>query len=128
MGFGIKLALFLTIALAAILGGTGVATYTSIRATLVDDGKDQVTVAADRFVRQLEEFERQVAFGVNILALDFALRQAVAQHDLDTVVSVMRNHGRRIGAARMLMVETNGRISADTTSPAGSPGDSFPYP
>lgn len=117
MNFGIKLAMFLAIALAAILGGTGLATYISIRDTLIDDGKDQITTGAGRFVHQLDEIERQVAFGVNILSLDFALRAAVSQHDRDTAVSALRNHGRRVGASRMLLIETDGTISADTDNP-----------
>ncbi len=128
MSFGIKLALFLAIALAAILGGTGFATYTSIRDTLIDDGKEQVTTAAGRFVGQLGEIERQVAFGVNILSLDFALREAVTEHDRNTLVSTLRNHGRRIGASRMLLVEIDGTISADTEHPTSRVTRRFAFP
>jgi len=126
MRFGIKLAVFLAIALMLILGGAGVATYQSIRDTLIDEGKAQITTAAGRFVRQLDEIERQVASGVGILTLDFALRQAVANHDRATVVSALRNHGRRIEASRMMLVEIDGAIGADTAIPLNA--GQFPYP
>ncbi|MEJ0020019.1 MAG: EAL domain-containing protein [Acetobacteraceae bacterium] len=114
MRFGIKLAVFLAVGLLVILGAAGFATYRSIRDTLIDEGKAQITTAASRFVRQLDEIEHQVAVGVGIVALDFALRQAVAERDRETVLSALRNHGRRVGASRMLLVETDGMVSADT--------------
>jgi diguanylate cyclase (GGDEF)-like protein len=54
------------------------------------------------------------------------LRSAIAQHDRDTVISALRNHGRRVGATRMLLVGLDGAIQADTldTSPLLS---KFPF-
>jgi predicted signal transduction protein with EAL and GGDEF domain len=112
--FGTKLALFLVITLLVIQGATGTALYALIRTTLIDDGEAQLATAVSQFNSQLNEIEHQVAAGMRILALDYALRQAIAQHDHDTTTSALRNQGRRIGAGRMLLVETDGRISADT--------------
>jgi len=114
--FATKLALFLTVTLLVIQVATGLAIYSLIRGTLVDEGKARLTAAAGQFVRQLNEIETEVADGVTVLTLDFALRQAIAGHDEDTVVSALRNHGRRVGAARLLLVETDGTIGADSAS------------
>ena len=111
MRFATKLALLLVVTLAGIQAATGAAVYELIRATLIRDGKAQLTVAARQFVQQLGEVEDQVAAGVNVLTLDFALRQAIAEHEHGTVVSALRNHGGRIGASRMTLIETDGRIS-----------------
>jgi signal transduction histidine kinase len=59
-----------------------------------------------------------------VLSLDYALRQAIAQHDHDTELSALRNHGRRIGATRMLLVGLDGAIAADTGA-AHASGNAF---
>jgi EAL domain-containing protein (putative c-di-GMP-specific phosphodiesterase class I)/GGDEF domain-containing protein len=112
--FATKLALFLSLTLVVIQVATGLAIYTLIRDTLVDEGKARLITAADRFIRQLNEIEGQVADGVKVLTLDFALRQAIAEHHEDTIVSALRNHGRRVGATRLMLVDIDGMISADS--------------
>jgi predicted signal transduction protein with EAL and GGDEF domain len=126
MRFGTKLALFLIAALIAILAATGLATYALIRNTLAEEGIASLSAASAQFTRQLGEIAAQMAAGVKVLTLDYALRQAIAQHDHATVVSALRNHGRRVGAARMLLVETDGAVSADTDAAGGL--DRFAYP
>ncbi|MEJ2122985.1 MAG: ATP-binding protein, partial [Alphaproteobacteria bacterium] len=42
-------------------------------------------------------------------------RQAVAEGDTATTLSVLSNHGGRIGASRMILVDLEGIITADTT-------------
>jgi len=69
----------------------------------------------------------QAAERVRILALDYALRVAIAERDQQTVESVLRNHGRRVGAARMRVANLDGTIVADTLEGA-SPDRAFPYP
>ena len=75
MRFATKLALFLAVTLVVIQVATGLAIYSSIRDTLVDEGKLRLAMARDQFIRQLNETERQVADGFKVLTLDFALRQ-----------------------------------------------------
>jgi EAL domain-containing protein (putative c-di-GMP-specific phosphodiesterase class I)/GGDEF domain-containing protein len=114
--FATKLALVLAITLVVIQVATGLAIYSLIRDTLVDQGKVSLTTARDQLIRQLGETERQLADGVQVLTLDFALRQSIAAHDRATVVSALRNHGRRVGAKRLWLIETDGTIGADTGS------------
>ncbi|HEY0424790.1 MAG TPA: hypothetical protein VGC82_15830, partial [Rhodopila sp.] len=63
MRFAAKLALFLSLTLVVTQVATGLAIYTLIRDTLVDEGKAHLITAADRFIRQLQEIEGQVADG-----------------------------------------------------------------
>jgi EAL domain-containing protein (putative c-di-GMP-specific phosphodiesterase class I)/GGDEF domain-containing protein len=114
--FATKLSLFLAVTLVVIQGVTGLAIYSSIRSTLVNEGKTRLATASDQFIRQLDETEAQVADGVKVLTLDFALRQSIAMHDRVTVVSALRNHAQRVGAARLRLVETDGTIGADTAA------------
>jgi diguanylate cyclase (GGDEF)-like protein len=57
-----------------------------------------------------EELERAAA----VLSTDFGFREAIATNDLNTMVSVLRNHGDRINANVMQLVSLDGRILADT--------------
>jgi hypothetical protein len=67
--FATRLALFLAVTLVVIQVATGLAIYSSIRGTLVDEGKMRLTTARDQLIRQLEESEAQVADGVKVLTL-----------------------------------------------------------
>lgn len=128
MRFGTKLALFLIAALITVQSATGFATYGLIRRTLINQGEEQLAAAAGNFTSQLDAIARQMAAGVTILTLDYALRQAIAEHDHNTVVSALRNHGRRVGALRMLLVETDGTVSADTRDAADPAPEPFAFP
>jgi diguanylate cyclase (GGDEF)-like protein len=114
--------LFATLALSQAL--TASFAYLFTRATLIDQGKAQLIEAKDLFVGQLDEIGAQIAAGVDVLALDYALRQAIAERDHGTVRSALHNHGRRIGATRMLLVGLDGMIDVDTGAPvdAGATG------
>ena len=126
MGFRFRLAMFFVAALVAVQGLTALLVYQVARAELIGEGQRQLDVAADAFVRQLDDISRRVADSVNVLALDFALRSAIAQRDEATLLSALRNHGRRVGARQMFLVGVDGRIEADT-SRSFAEGARFPY-
>src|SRR5690606_1946762 len=53
----------------------------------------------------------------------FALREAIATRDAATLASVLANHGRRIDAAKMLLLSLDGRVLADARDdPAAGAG------
>ena len=83
--------------------------------------------AANVFVRQLDDTSEHAAELVRVLSLDFALRVAIAERDRATLVSALRNHGRRIDASRMRLVDLNAGILADTAAPSEE-GAIFPVP
>jgi diguanylate cyclase (GGDEF)-like protein len=126
MGFRTRIAIFFVAALVMVQGVTALLVYRVARVELVAEGQRQLQVAADAFARQLDDVSGRVAAGVQVLALDFALRSAIAQHDEATLLSALRNHGRRVGAAQMLLVGVDGRVEADTRSQFAS-GAQFPY-
>ncbi|MGY4514533.1 EAL domain-containing protein [Lysobacter sp. HA18] len=126
MTFRTRLALFLVAILIVVQALTAGLVYGVTRHALIDEGRRQLDVAAGAFARQLDDLSARVASSVQVLSLDFALRSAIAQRDRDTVLSALRNHGRRVGATQMLLVGLDGRVEADTAGrfPEGAP---FPY-
>jgi signal transduction histidine kinase len=126
MSFRYRLALFLVVTLAAVQLLTALVAYSYLRNSLVDQAKIELTTATDVFQRQLRLLSERVADDVQVLSLDYALRQAIAQRDYDTELSALRNHGHRVGATRMMLVGLDGKISADTGAP-GIHGKSFAY-
>ena len=125
-GFRMRLTLFVVTTIVAIQLVTALLVTQITRHQLVAEGERQLAVSADAFVSQLDDVSARVAESVQILALDYALRAAIAQHDQHTVLSVLRNHGRRVDATRMLMVGLDGSIQADTASAATL--QRFPFP
>src|SRR5690606_1430737 len=126
MGFRFRLASFFVAALVVVQGLTALLVYQVARRELVDEGRRQLQVASSAFVHQLGDVSARVADSVNLLALDYALRASFAQRDEATLLSALRNHGRRVGASQMLAVDVDGRVQADTRGDyrAGVP---FPY-
>ena len=126
MGFRFRLASFLVAALVSVQVLTAGLVYSVTRHELIDEGKHQLGVASAAFGRQLDDVSERVAASVQVLALDFALRSAIAQRDQATVRSALRNHGLRVGAARMQLVGIDGQIQADTLG-ASATAAMFPY-
>ena len=126
MKFRNRLILFLVAALLIVQALTALAVYGFTRHLLVEQGKKQLAAAADVFVQQLDALSLRVTQEVQVLALDFALRQAIAQHDHETALSALRNHGRRVGATRMLLIGLDGAVTDDTQRPDYR-GSGFPF-
>lgn len=118
MTFRIRLASFLVVSLALLQIVTALLVYEVTRRQIIREGEHQLALAATAFARRLDDVSGRVADNVQVLTLDYALRSAIAQRDRETVLSALRNHGRRIGAARMLLVGLDGAIQADTQSGA----------
>lgn len=126
MGFRVRLASFLVATLALVQFATAALVYGVTRGELVGEGGRQLAVAADAFARQLDGVAERLVESVQVLSQDYALRSAVAQHEHATLLSAMRNHGRRVGAARMLLLDLDGVVRADTAD-AGYAGAPFRY-
>jgi diguanylate cyclase (GGDEF)-like protein len=118
--------LFFVAALVAAQGLTAVLVYGVTRHELIRQGQHQLDVAATAFARQLDDISDRVATGVRVLALDYALRSAIAERDQATLQSALVNHGQRVGATEMLLLDVDGRVVVDTLH-AHPPGTAFPY-
>src|SRR5262245_13741673 len=69
------------------------------------------------FQRLLEQNRERLSQAARVLAADFGFREAVATKDVDTMISVLGNHGGRIGANVMMLVSLDGAVIADTVHP-----------
>ena len=127
MSFRNRLALFLIAMLVIVQALTAVFTYSTIRSSLVERARIQLATATTVLMKQLDVLGQRVGDDVEVLSLDYALRKAVAEHDPATALSALRNHGNRVGATRMMLVELDGKVSADTAD-RYSPGTAFPFP
>ena len=127
LGFRLRLALFFVATLLTVQLLTAGLVYEVTRHALISEGERQLTANARAFEAQMDDISARVAGNVEVLSLDYALRSAIAEHDRGTVLSVLRNHGRRVGASRMLLIGLDGRVQADTAG-ATPPLTRFPFP
>ena len=79
------------------------------------------------FRRTLSDKSHQLEQAASVLAADFAFREAVATRDRDTLLSALENHGRRIHANLMMMIDPDGNLTANTLDEDAVPGR-FGYP
>jgi peptide/nickel transport system ATP-binding protein len=122
-----KIVFFFVLLLTGVQGVTllvvDAASSRSARASI----KDELAVGERIFRRQLEQNGRSLMLGAEILSLDFALREAVATRDLETIRSALANHGSRIQAHIMMLVSLERTVIADTRRPE-SAGQPFIFP
>lgn len=84
-------------------------------------------VAGQRvFTLLTEQNQRQLEMAAGVLAADFAFREAIATQDELTVRSVIRNHGLRIGAQVMMVINPQGLLITDTQRETQR--NNFPFP
>ncbi len=126
MNFRRRLALFLIVTLVSVQVMTAISAYGFVRANLVEQGKRELAATTAVFMRQLNVLSERVSDGAQVLAQDYALRKAVAERDQATALSMLRNHGGRIGATRMLVTGLDGTIVTDTAQ-ASWVGKPFPF-
>lgn len=88
----------------------------------------ELSVGTHVFERLIEQNRRQLETAATVLASDFAFREAIATQDSATVLSVIRNHGLRIGAQAMMVVSPEGELMAHTQQAPTMPAASFPFP
>jgi signal transduction histidine kinase len=126
MGFRNRLILFLIATLIGVQALTLLSAYTVVRQSLIGHGRENLAATSQAFMRQLQLLSERVSDGVQVLALDFPLRQAIAEKNIETVNSALRNHGWRIGASRMFLVGLDGAVTVDTQYTA-TIGKAFPF-
>src|SRR5262249_25126103 len=73
------------------------------------------------FQRLLAQNRQQIERAGELLAADFAFREAVGTRDMPTVMSVLVNHGRRIDAGVMMLLDLEHHVIADTLHPGAPP-------
>ena len=99
-----------------------VASFTAIRAGLSDRAHSALPerlMVGDRVLqRLLEQRAQRLTEGARLLAADYGFRDALSSNDAQTIVSVLANHGARIGATEAALLGTDFQLRAAT---AGNP-------
>ena len=116
------LALVVVIQLA---GATAV--YLAIRDNVLRRAGAELSVGERVFGRFMDDRTAQFSNTVEVLASDFAFKQAVATGDRGTIRSVLLNHGARVNADFAMLVSPDSSLMA-TTLPQPIPGNRFPFP
>ncbi len=120
---GSRLVIFLVVLL-VLVQGLGAFLVNQANSQIARETIDQELVQGERVFRQLlAQNQARLEQGAAILSADFAFRQAIATNDTGTIVSVLRNHGARVGATVMTLVSLDKVVIADTREGArlGSP-------
>jgi len=91
------------------------------------NAQEQLSVAERVFRQVLHSNGEKLAQAASVVAADFAFRQAVATHDENTVASALKNHGDRVKADVVMLLDLDGKLIADSNGPALE-GATFPFP
>ena len=96
-----------------------VASFMALRASLSEHAHrvlPEKLRAGERLLQSLLERRAQTLIhGARLLAADYGFREAVASNDAETIVSVLANHGARIGATEVALLGTDFSLRATTT-------------
>ena len=83
--------------------------------------------ASESLSRVISYRQELLTSSAGVLVSDFGFKQAVATGDAATVDSMLRNHGQRIDADIMVILDLNGEAVV-STNPDIPPGETFEYP
>lgn len=123
------LALFIGL-IALVQIATMLAVLAATRRNVAEQQREALSVGGRVALQLLLAREVQLLDRVEILAADFAFREAVATGDRGTIESVLENHGERVGASLVALVGLDGSVVAGA-APAGGAlvsGASAPEP
>jgi diguanylate cyclase (GGDEF)-like protein len=107
-----RIAVTFLLLLAAVLAAALGAVSVTNRGNAEREVQRQLDVGVSVFSRLLESNRRQLTQAAQAVAADYGFREAVATRDTDTLVSVLENSGRRIGAALVVLTSLNGDVIA----------------
>jgi diguanylate cyclase (GGDEF)-like protein len=115
---GTRLVLFF-VALLVLVQGLGAFLVIQANAQIARQTMDQELEQGERVFRKLlSQNQARLEQGVAILSSDFAFRQAIASNDTGTILSVLRNHGARLGANVMTLASLDNTVRVDTLDAA----------
>jgi len=107
-----RIAVTFLLLLAAVLAAALVAVSATNHGNAEREVQRQLDVGASVFSRLLESNRRQLTQAAQAVASDYGFREAVSSRDTETLVSVLENSGRRIGAAMVVLTSLNGDVIA----------------
>jgi len=111
---GSRLVIFFVVLL-LLVNGVGAFLVLETNSQIARQTIDQELERGERVFRQLlAQNQARLEQGAAILSADFAFRQAIATSNTGTILSVLRNHGARMGATVMTLVSLDKTVVADT--------------
>jgi len=111
---GSRLVIFF-VALLLLVNGIGAFLVLEANSQIARQTIDQELERGERVFRQLlAQNQARLEQGAAILSADFAFRQAIATNNTGTILSVLRNHGARVGATVMTLIALDKTVVADT--------------
>ncbi|MFM0736326.1 EAL domain-containing protein [Paraburkholderia xenovorans] len=122
-----RIALVFVLLMLAVQATVFVATSTVIRSVARANADSDLAVGERVFERVLQSDIEKLTQAAAVVAADFGFREAVALRDQTTVLSALQNQGDRIHADMVMLVGLDGKLIADSRSPA-SAGTPFPFP
>jgi diguanylate cyclase (GGDEF)-like protein len=72
----------------------------------------ELAVGERIFTRLLDQRSQKLTQGAAVLATDYGFREAVTSGDVETIQSALHNHGARIGAQLVALLDTDLRLRA----------------
>jgi diguanylate cyclase (GGDEF)-like protein len=127
MALRTRIAVTFILLLAAVLAAALGAVSATNHASAGREAQRQLDVGASVFSRLLESNRRQLTQAAQAVAADYGFREAVATRDTETLVSVLENSGRRIGAAMVVLTSLDGDVIAASGLRVQA-GSRFPLP
>jgi len=82
---------------------------------------EELNVGQRVFARLLAQNADKLSQAARVLAADFAFREAIGTQDTGTILSALTNHGARIGAEAVMLVDLRGEVVANTLAPDAAP-------
>ena len=79
-------------------------------AIIATESERQLSAGARNVGNLIDRDRRQLELAASVLSGDFSFREAIATQDRATVLSVLRNHGSRIGARVMMVLSLRGEV------------------
>jgi diguanylate cyclase (GGDEF)-like protein len=122
-----RIAVIFVLLMLVVQAAAFLVTNSVISSNAHSNAQEQLTVAERVFRQVLRSNGEKLAQAASVVAADFAFRQAVATHDENTVASALKNHGDRVNADIVMLVDLEGNLIADSNGPAPE-GASFPFP
>jgi hypothetical protein len=120
-----RIALTFILLLAAVLTAALSAVSAANKKNAGDEVQRQLDVGKSVFSNFLKNNNDLLTQAATAVAADYGFRDAVAARDTDTLVSVLENHGTRIGAAMVVLTSLDGHVIAASGSRVAT-GASFP--
>ncbi|CAN7489592.1 EAL domain-containing protein [Caballeronia sp. LjRoot29] len=122
-----RIAVIFVLLMLAVQAAAFLVTSSVISSNARSNAQEQLSVAERVFRQVLRSNGEKLAQAASVVAADFAFRQAVATYDENTVASALKNHGDRVNADIVMLVDLDGKLVTDSNGPALE-GATFPFP